>query len=82
MGWLDKPTDAQINALRHMIYWKMSDAEVKDALDWLKKNATRKQVSEELTRVRDLYVKHSLDRNKCFAGEVWVEYFNSKVGKE
>lgn len=82
MGWLDKPTDAQINALWNLIQWQMPRAEAKDALDWLEENATRKQVSGELGRIRELALARSLNREKCFSGEIWQEYFNSKVGKE
>lgn len=82
MAWGDKPTDAQINAVWHWFYWKMPTEEAKDAVDWLKQNATRKQVSEELGRLRELSLKHALNRDVCLSGEVWQEYFNSKVGKE
>lgn len=82
MAWIDKPTKAQINALYSWFRWKMPTAEAKDALDWLEQNATRRQVSDEMKRVRELYLTRSLNRDDCFRGEVWREYFNSKVGKE
>lgn len=82
MGWNDKPTKEQINALWRWMKWQMPTAEAKDALDWLEENATRKQVSDEMTRIRELYLSRKLDRTECFKGEIWQEYFNSKVGKE
>ena len=82
MAWLDKPTKAQINALWQWFSWKMPSSEAKDALDWLEQNSTRKQVSDEMKRVRELSMTHGLNRETCFSGEVWQEYFNSKVGKE
>jgi hypothetical protein len=81
MAWIDKPTKAQINALYLMIRWHMSTVEVNDALDWLEQNATRKQVSDELSRIRDLKLSRKLDRDGCFRGEVWSEYFNSRKEK-
>lgn len=76
MSWLDKPTDAQINTLWRWFQWEMPRAEAKDALDWLKQNATRKQVSEEMTRVRNLLHDKKLNREQCFSGEIWADYFN------
>lgn len=82
MSWLDKPTKAQINILWHWYRWKMPTAEAKDALDWLEQNATRKQVSDEMTRVRELYKSHSLSREDCFNAPIWREYFNAKVKEQ
>lgn len=76
MGWGDKPTKAQINALYLMIRWHMSTAEVNDALDWLEQNATRKQVSDELSRIRQLKMNRQLNREECFRSDVWSDYFN------
>jgi hypothetical protein len=82
MAWTDKPTKAQLNMMWHWFNWEMPRAEATDALDWLEKNATRKQVSDELGRLRELSLARNLNREQCFSGEVWQEYFNSKVGKE
>lgn len=79
MGWMDKPTYAQIETLYGWMRWQMPTAEAQDAVHWLKENATRRQVSDEMQRVRALYVAHKLDRNECFKGSVWREYFNSKL---
>lgn len=81
MGWLDRPTEAQISVLWHWFRWKMPTAEAKDALDWLEKNANRKQVSEEMKRIRELYLNNSLTREDCFKGEIWQEYFNAKTNE-
>lgn len=79
MAWIDSPTKAQINAMWHWFNWEMPRTEAKDALDWLEKNATRKQVSDELGRLRELSLAHNLNREQCFSGDVWKEYFNSKI---
>lgn len=75
MAWDDKPSKAQISALYHMIQWKMPTAEAQDAVRWLEKNATKKQVSEELGRVRKLNIERSLTRDECFKSDVWKEYY-------
>ena len=82
MAWTDRPTKAQINALWHWFYWKMPTEEAKDSLAWLEKNATRKQVSDEMKRVRELYQSNRLNRDECFKGAVWAEYFNPEKRKE
>lgn len=78
MSWIDKPTKAQLNAIWHWFNWEMTGAEARDALNWLEKNATRKQVSEELGRLKELSLEHKLNREECFRGEVWQDYFNAR----
>lgn len=79
MSWSDKPTKPQINALYRMAYWSLTRAELQDALKWLEDNGTKKQASDELGRVRGLYIEHNLNRDRFFNSPVWEEYFNSKT---
>ena len=76
MGWGDKPTESQLNALFHMIRWEMPTAEAQDAVAWFGKNATRKQASEELGRIRQLKMDRQLNREECFRSDAWSDYFN------
>lgn len=78
MAWSDEPTDAQIGALYHLIRWKMPNAEAIKALDWLKENATRRDVSYELKRVRELYIGHKLTKEDCFDSEIWEGFKNDR----
>lgn len=78
MAWTDKPTDAQLNAFWNLTMGTLSTPEAKDAMAWLEKNANRRQVSDELGRIRDLYIDHNLTREECFNGDVWKEYFNAE----
>lgn len=71
MAWTDKPTDAQIRALLNMMRWVVSDREVAGIVTYLEKNATRRQVSEELGRLRDLKIERKLTRESCFSSEIW-----------
>lgn len=79
MAWDDKPTYAQIETLFSWMRWRMPTAEAQDAVHWLQNNATRRQVSEEMQRIRPMYKNRTLDRESCFKGSVWKEYFNSKL---
>lgn len=81
MAWSDKPTDAQLDALFNWIRWEMPSIEASDAMNWLRENATRKQVSEEMNRVHDLKHARKLNREECFKGEIWKGYFDSKIKK-
>ena len=77
MSWLDKPTKAQIAALAHMMQWELTTSELHDAMKWLENNANRRQVSDELGRIKALKASHKLDRNACFNSTVWADYFNA-----
>lgn len=76
MAWSDEPTDAQIGSIYHLIRWKMPNAEAIAALDWLKANTTRREVSYELKRIRELYMSHRLTRDNCFDSEIWEGFKN------
>ena len=71
MAWQDKPTDAQLNMIYSVAKWKLDALLLRSSLAWLEKNATRRQVSEEITRVRGLYDKHNLNTDTYFASSVW-----------
>lgn len=77
-AWKDKPTESQLNTLFHWIRWEMSSTEASEAIKWLEKNATRKQVSDEMNRIHDLKHANKLNRDECFKGEIWKEYFNTR----
>jgi hypothetical protein len=74
MAWTDKPSEKQINALLNMIRWEINRNEIKDIEEYLKKNTTRREVSDELGRLRDMIVNHRLTRDTAFAGELWANY--------
>lgn len=81
MAWDDKPTKGQVNALWHMMEWSdIPTAELHDALHWMEENATRRQASDELGRVRDMKIEHHrLTRDEFFKGDIWRGYFDSKT---
>ena len=71
MAWSDEPTEAQLAAIRHLIRWKLPASEVILASEWLKNNSTRRDVSYEMKRLRELYINHKLSRHNVFSGEIW-----------
>jgi len=74
MAWSDEPTDSQMGTLYRWISWHMSTPEARDAVHWLKEHATRKEVSDEIKRVHDLYYGRKLDKDACFDSSIWADY--------
>lgn len=74
MAWSDEPTDAQITTLFRWIEWHMSSEEASYAVKWLKQHATRKEVSDEMSRIKKLYDGHKLCKDECFKSSVWEDY--------
>lgn len=74
MAWSDEPTYAQIQTLYRWIERHMSNDEASKATHWLKEHATRKEVSDEIKRVHDLYYGHKLNKEECFNSNVWSDY--------
>lgn len=52
----------------------MPNGEASKAVHWLKEHATRKEVSDEIKRVHDLYYSHSLNKDECFNSSIWEDY--------
>lgn len=71
MAWSDEPTNAQLSSLYNMIKWKANGDSATRAIQWLAEKATRREVSDELKRVRELYQEHALNTSNCFTGEIW-----------
>lgn len=74
MAWNDKPTTAQLGAFANMIRWKTSQKEEDAMIEHLEKHADRKQMSDELSRVRDLYLEHELNRENLIDSEIWTGF--------
>lgn len=71
MAWSDEPTDAQLNAIYSTIRWSVPIPMAQKAVLWLAEHATRREVSDEMKRVRELDLKHDLRASNCFIGEIW-----------
>lgn len=74
MAWTDEPSDTQINALLNLIRWEISREEMLKITDYLTMNATRKELSTELGRLRRLKIGRKLNRDNAFESELWDNY--------
>lgn len=74
MAWTDKPTDNQINALMNLIRWEITREDMPKINAYLVNNTTRKEVSEELGRLRMLKMSRKMNRDTAFAGAIWNNY--------
>ena len=80
MNQQDRPTDAQLGAIYSWAQWKLDTLLLRESLAWLEKNATKQQVSKEVSRIRGLYYDHKLDTATYFNSPVWRE-FKAKSGE-
>lgn len=71
MAWSDEPTDAQLRAIAHFMKWTISTPTVCKSIEFLQKTATRREVGNEMVRIRKLYLKGVLDAKNCFESEIW-----------
>jgi len=71
MAWSDAPSEGQMGAWWRLTKWALPDNVQTAALEWLEKKLDRKAMSDELSRVRSLYIGHKLDKNSCFDSLVW-----------
>lgn len=74
MAWSDSPSEGQMGAWWRLTKWALPDNVQTLAMDWLEKHADRKQMSDELARVRGLYIKRNLDEKSCFDSSIWIGF--------
>lgn len=74
MAWTDDPTDMQLERLSYWLGRVLEWQKREPALLYLKAHATRKEVSDEMTRVKKLYDEYKLDEDTCFDSSIWTEY--------
>lgn len=71
MAWSDEPTEAQLGTLYSWLRWEMDNDKAYEAIRWLELTATRRDVSIEMKRLKDLKRKRLLDGKNCFESEIW-----------
>lgn len=72
MAWTDEPTKAQANALWRLLQWAMlPNGVLNEAVNWAEMRFNRKQMSEELGRIRALQIDRKLDKISCFESPIW-----------
>lgn len=73
-----KPTESQLGVLFRWFQWQMTSDKASKAMKWLENNATRKDVSDEISRVHDLYHSRKLDEERCFESDIWQGFHYSE----
>lgn len=74
MGWQDGATMNQIGAWLNMARWQIRLDEETALGDYLKNHVNRKQMSDELSRIRDLKIERRLTRERLFDSPIWKDY--------
>lgn len=81
MAWNDKLTYNQIEAVWRWLEWRLPTGMAKAAVRYLESHTTRRTISDEMGRIRDLYRRHITDPEEYFAGDIW-KGFNWKEFKK
>ena len=71
MAWTDEPTRAQTGALWNLLQGVLPKDVETEALSGIEKRIDRRQMSDELGRIRALYIDHKLDKISCFNSSIW-----------
>lgn len=74
MVWSDEPTEAQLGTIFSWLRWEMDTKKAAAAIQYLKNTATRRDVSYEMRRLKNLKEKRLLDGNNCFQSEIWERF--------
>lgn len=76
MAWTDKASDAQIGSWCHMVRWCLPSNIIDNAANFAREHFTKKDMSAELGRVRELTINRSLGEHNCLDSEIWKEFKN------
>jgi len=80
MAWSDEPTQMQLITILDFLRWHMPYDKALKAIEFLENSATRRDVSDEMRRLRDLKNKHALDGKNAFQSEIWEGFkYNDKA---
>lgn len=71
MSWDDAPSEAQLGTVFSWLKWEMDTKQAQDAVRFLQKTATRREVSREMNRIKELKEKRLLSTSTCFKGKIW-----------
>ena len=70
MSWGERATDRQVGSLLNLFKWEMPNAMIPAAIKFMEKKS-RREMSEEIGRVRDLVINHKLNRNNMLDSKFW-----------
>ena len=71
MAWSDEPTEMQLGTIYSWIRWYMTNEEAGRAVAYLEEIATRRDVSNEIKRLKDLKTRQKLTLDEIFKGAIW-----------
>lgn len=72
MAWTDMATQVQLFQIRQFLRRCVSsDIAMKAAYFLHQKGVTRRETSQEMSRLRDLYYRYVRDPGQYFTGELW-----------
>lgn len=74
MAWSDEPTEMQLGTIYSWIRWYMTNEEAGRAVAYLEEIATRRDVSNEIKRLKDLKTRQKLTLDEIFKGAIWEGY--------
>lgn len=74
MAWSDEPTDTQIDAVLRMLKWQIREDERTKIADYLKDHCTRRDISSEMGRLRNLAIEKGINHKTAFESEIWEDY--------
>ena len=78
MAWTDKPTESQLISILDWIKRAMPYSKAVAAVDYLRQNANRREVSDEMGRIRRLELNKNLDEQSCFNSSIWNGFVYKK----
>lgn len=71
MAWSDEPTEMQLGTIFSWFCWEMSREKAKAAVEYLQHIATRRDVSYEMKRLKNLKDSKKLNSLNCFNSDIW-----------
>ena len=74
MAWSDEPSDSQLNTLYRWFSWNMSNVKAREAVNYLRENSTRHDVSIEIGRIKKLFDSHALTEENAFESDIWADF--------
>ena len=80
MAWSDEPTPSQLGAVKRLTEGVIPNDKIVQALKHLENTATRREVSDELGRLRCLYIDRKLDKSTVYDSEIWDGFKGGKDG--
>ena len=70
----NRPTEEQLGIIFKWLSWKMPRTQAKDAVKFIEENKTKRETSEEIGRLKDLWKSRRLTTRNWNCSEFWVGF--------